>query len=146
MSSTRLRSCSCKPTSELAASLHYTHTDWLQKSEERPKKVFSLYLFKVSSSTESNKMGFNYGTEVCQRLGAGAFGVVYKMDNPRGAPFSRKNPIVAVKKIAVSVQLIHLYMNMILYLFVNLQSIAMIKILTILTLYSVIFFILFRIQ
>ena len=48
-------------------------------------------------------MGFNYGTEVCQRLGAGAFGVVYKMDNPRGAPFSRKNPIVAVKKIAVSV-------------------------------------------
>ena len=50
-------------------------------------------------------MGYTYGTEICKRLGAGAFGVVYKMDNPRGAPYSRKHKIVAVKKIAVSVNL-----------------------------------------
>ena len=46
-----------------------------------------------------------YGTKTNQRLGAGAFGVVFKMDNPRGAPYSRKKKIVAVKKIAVSVNL-----------------------------------------
>ena len=42
-----------------------------------------------------------YGTKINQRLGAGAFGVVFKMDNPRGAPFSRKNPIVALKMVNV---------------------------------------------
>ena len=43
-----------------------------------------------------------YGTKICQRLGAGAFGEVYVMDNPKGAPFSRQQPLVAVKMIRVS--------------------------------------------
>ena len=41
-----------------------------------------------------------YGLRVNERLGEGAFGEVYKMDSPLG--FHPQDPIVAVKKIAVS--------------------------------------------
>ena len=43
-----------------------------------------------------------YGTKVNQRLGAGVFGEVFKMDSPPDAPFSFEHPIVAVKMIRVS--------------------------------------------
>ena len=89
------RVCVRAAASELGGRLRNTQV-WLQKSEERSKK------FEISSLSLDNKMGYTYGTEICQKLGAGAFGVVYKMDNPRGAPYSRKHPIVAVKVIAVS--------------------------------------------
>ena len=47
-----------------------------------------------------------YGTKVNQMLGAGAFGEVYRMDSPPGAPFSFEHPTVAVKMIRVSYQLV----------------------------------------
>ena len=45
-----------------------------------------------------------YGTKVNQRLGAGAFGEVYKMDSPPDVAFYAEHPIVAVKMIRVSCQ------------------------------------------
>ena len=43
-----------------------------------------------------------YGGEVAEKLGAGAFGTVYKMDSPADEPFHSQHPIVAVKEIRVS--------------------------------------------
>ena len=43
-----------------------------------------------------------YGKKVNELLGTGAFGEVYKMDCPSDAEFSTLYPIVAVKKIKVS--------------------------------------------
>ena len=43
-----------------------------------------------------------YGNTVNVKLGAGAFGVVYKMDSSSDAAFHSQHPIVAVKKIQVS--------------------------------------------
>ena len=43
-----------------------------------------------------------FGTRVNQRLGAGAFGEVYKMDSPADQLFASQHPIVAVKMIQVS--------------------------------------------
>ena len=42
-----------------------------------------------------------YGTKINQRLGAGAFGVVFKMDTPRDGPFYYKHKIVALKMVNV---------------------------------------------
>ena len=42
-----------------------------------------------------------YGTKVMQRLGAGAFGEVFKMDSPSDESFSSEHPTVAVKMIKV---------------------------------------------
>ena len=47
------------------------------------------------------RMGL-FGRRVNEKLGAGAFGTVYKMDSPSSASFHSKHPIVAVKKIRVS--------------------------------------------
>ena len=41
-----------------------------------------------------------YGDEINEELGAGAFGTVYKMNSPSW--FHSKHPIVAVKEIRVS--------------------------------------------
>ena len=43
-----------------------------------------------------------YGEKVNEKLGAGAFGTVYKMDSPSDQPFHSQHPIVAVKEIRVS--------------------------------------------
>ena len=45
-----------------------------------------------------------YGAKVNQKLGAGAFGEVYKMDSPPDEAFYAEHPIVAVKVIRVSCQ------------------------------------------
>ena len=51
-----------------------------------------------------------YGKKVNELLGTGAFGEVYKMDCPADAEFSTLYPIVAVKKIRVSLYIVaHLF-------------------------------------
>ena len=49
-----------------------------------------------------------YGHKVCDKLGEGAFGEVYKKDSPRDEPFHSQHPIVAMKKIKVSTERINL--------------------------------------
>ena len=47
-----------------------------------------------------------YGRKVNEKLGEGAFGVVYKKDSPPDAAFHSQHPIVAMKKIKLSTSLV----------------------------------------
>ena len=42
---------------------------------------------------------FHYGNKIREKLGAGSFGAVYKVDSPPNEPFAADHPLVAMKEV-----------------------------------------------